>query len=157
MLAVKKTLLIGIGNIGRGDDAVAWYFIDQMAVLYPEQFIIEYRYQLQIEDADLIASYQRVVFIDAHMLHYQNGFDWQIVKPRDMGSFTSHELLPEQVLYLCQSIFKKTPETHVLAISGKSFNLEYKMTDYARLNLENALAFFIQKQDLEQKFIKKIK
>ena len=48
----RKTLLIGIGNSGRSDDALGWKFVDEF-VEYGHLFDLEYRYQLQIEDAEL--------------------------------------------------------------------------------------------------------
>jgi len=139
----KEILIIGIGNIGRSDDALAWHFLDQIESLYPNQYTIEYRYQLQIEDAHLIANYRQVIFVDAYMLHHNAGYKWQKIKPKNTGTYTSHELLPEKVLFLCQEIYRKSPETHLLAISGKNFGLSCTMTNYAQDNLQKALSFFV--------------
>ena len=59
-----KTIVIGIGNNGRQDDGLGWMFLDFL----DEQnanIDLEYRYQLQIEDADLISNYDTVIFVDA--------------------------------------------------------------------------------------------
>ena len=46
-----KTIILGIGNNGRQDDGLGWAFLDFLE----EQnttIDLEYRYQLQIEDAE---------------------------------------------------------------------------------------------------------
>ena len=60
----KKTLLIGIGNYGRADDALGWKFIDEFSDR-DDLYDFEYRYQLQIEDAELVTKYEKVIFVDA--------------------------------------------------------------------------------------------
>ena len=57
----RKTLLIGIGNSGRSDDALGWKFVDEFAD-YDYLFDLEYRYQLQIEDSELVSRYKKVIF-----------------------------------------------------------------------------------------------
>ena len=57
-----KTLLFGIGNSGRSDDGLGWEFLDKIKPNFPIDFDMEYRYQLQIEDAELAKQYQRVMF-----------------------------------------------------------------------------------------------
>ena len=139
---MKKNILIGIGNIGKSDDALGWKFLDNIQAELSESCDFEYRYQLQVEDAELIAHYDTAVFIDADMLHHPKGYSWNKVKPVVAGNFTSHELLPENVLYLCQYIYDKQPEAYLLSISGKNFALRQKITGYAQDNLKKAHDFF---------------
>ena len=70
-----KTILIGIGNDGRGDDALGWLFADQFAD--NSALEVAYRYQLQIEDAALIGQYDCVVFVDASLPTIETGFYFQ--------------------------------------------------------------------------------
>ncbi len=71
---MKKTLFVGIGNIGRADDGLGWAFIDYLALKSTNSYNLEYRYQLQVEDAELISNYHTVIFVDSDMLHYDKRF-----------------------------------------------------------------------------------
>jgi Ni,Fe-hydrogenase maturation factor len=66
MADLSRTLLIGIGNSGRADDGLGWAFLDEVEKTLPKNYDLEYRYQLQVEDAELISHYNTVFFIDAH-------------------------------------------------------------------------------------------
>ncbi len=142
MLANKKTLIFGIGNCGRADDGLGWAFLDKIEKSLPDNFDIEYRYQLQVEDAELAAQYDAVYFIDAHILKLENGFIWEecIAKPSD--SYTSHELEPETILNLTESIYNKKPISYSLGISGEKFGLSLELSKSAENNLAKALDFF---------------
>ena len=141
----NKTLLIGIGNVGREDDGLGWLFLDKISQQFPDFFDVEYRYQLQVEDAELISHYHKVVFIDAHVGLQDKAFIWQKCLPKVPETFTSHELEPEAVYYLTSTIYRQFPETYILGIAGKSFELQIGLTDFAKENLQKALDFFTKK------------
>ena len=61
MKNLDKIIIIGVGNSGRQDDGLGWAFLDEIKRKFPG-IKIEYKYQLQIEDADLISSYDTVFF-----------------------------------------------------------------------------------------------
>ncbi len=142
MLTNKKTLIFGIGNCGRADDGLGWAFLDEIEKSLPDNFDIEYRYQLQVEDAELTAQYDTVYFIDAHIAKLKNGFIWKkcVAKPSD--SYTSHELKPETILNLAESIYNKKPISYLLGITGEKFGLSLELSKYAKINLAKALDFF---------------
>ena len=141
----SKTLLFGIGNSGRSDDGLGWAFIDRIKTDLPKNYDIEYRYQLQIEDAELATHYDMVIFVDAHVDLFDSGFVWEECLPKATDSFTSHELDPRSVLYLSESIYNKRPKAFTLGISGKNFGLEMGLTETGELNLSEALRFFKDK------------
>jgi len=137
-----KTLLIGIGNSGRQDDGLGWAFLDDIENKNSKSFDLEYRYQLQVEDAELISHYEKVIFIDASMVSYKNGFQYHQLKPFSEHSYSSHELTPETILDLTQTVYQKFPECHTLGISGASYLLEIGLTPTGKENLKKALVFF---------------
>ncbi len=143
-----KTLLVGIGNIGREDDGLGWLFLDKISELFPGYFDVEYRYQLQVEDAEMLSHYQQVVFVDAHAGLQNKAFVWQKCLPEAPETFTSHELEPGAVYYLTNTIYKKYPDAYVLGIAGKSFELKIGLTDFAKVNLQKALDFFQVKMQI---------
>lgn len=140
-----KILVIGIGNCGRADDALGWSFIDEIKENLPDNYDCEYKYQLQVEDAELISHYDVVYFVDAHKEQFNKGFTWGEGHPVATHSFSTHELDPGTVLYLSKSIYNKLPKSFILGISGLSFELKMGLSDKAKENLSKALEFFNQK------------
>lgn len=136
-----KILLIGIGNYSRADDALGWKFADEFSAL-SDLFDIEYRYQLQVEDAELITQYKQVIFVDAYHSHLPNGFSYYECKPAPAENFTTHTLAPENVLWIAQELFGYTPQCNVMAIGGNYWELRDNMSDEASGNLDTALRFF---------------
>jgi len=60
-----KILVIGYGNLGRLDDGLGPAFAERVQALDLSGVTVESNYQLNIEDADLIAQFDVVVFADA--------------------------------------------------------------------------------------------
>ncbi len=141
----SKILIIGIGNCGRADDALGWVFIDRINENLPANIDCEYKYQLQIEDAELISHYDVVYFVDAHKEQFDNGFICGEGYPVATHSFTTHELDPKTVLYLAKNIYDKLPKSYLLGISGLNFELKIGLSDEANVNLSSALDFFNEK------------
>jgi len=138
---IKKTLLIGIGNYGRADDALGWKFIDEFSELN-DQYDFEYRYQLQIEDAELVSKYDQVIFVDASHQPIDNGFTFYPCVPAPTSAFTTHQLNPETVLWLTQELFNVYPKGLVIAIAGTHWELHHGLSDQAEENFKKATAFF---------------
>jgi hydrogenase maturation protease len=141
-LKTKRRLLIGIGNDGRADDALGWRFAEEIEKL--NTFDVAYRYQLQIEDAELITQYDEVIFVDAHKEILPNGFSFYECIPTATPTFTTHRLSPETVLALMVSIFNTTTPCYVMAITGKKWKLEQGLSDVGARNLKQALTYFKQ-------------
>lgn len=133
----NKTLIIGIGNIGRSDDALGWMFLDRLKGM--SNLVLEYRYQLQIEDAELISQYKRVIFVDAYKGDLDEGFFFKECIGEKQENLNSHALLPETVVWLCQELFDSKPETLVMAIQGFNWDLAMGVSDEAVVNLDKAL------------------
>lgn len=142
MTEKSKVLLFGIGNCGRADDGLGWAFLDKMKSELPENYDYEYRYQLQIEDANLASQYDIVIFIDAHKHFFENGFNWEQCFSKATKSFTTHELDPTTVLYLTESIYGKKPNAFILGINGEKYSLDMGLSDVAEQNLLKAISFF---------------
>jgi hydrogenase maturation protease len=139
----SRILMIGIGNNGRSDDALGWKFVDEFSNR-EDLFDIEHRYQLQIEDALLITEYKKVIFVDASHKEYENGFSFYKCIPARTEAFTTHKLEPETVLWLTNDLFNQMPEVYVMAISGKDWELNQGLSDYAQQNFNSAFSYFTQ-------------
>ncbi len=138
----KRTLLFGIGNCGRADDGLGWAFLDEIERNLPSNFDIEYRYQLQVEDAEIAQNYDTIIFIDAHIATFDSGFEWKICIPKASDTYTSHELNPETILHLTKTIYNKQPTAFTLGITGVNYELALGLSSVASNNLTKALDYF---------------
>lgn len=138
---MNKTLIIGIGNEGRRDDGLGWRFLELIA---DRAFAdLEFRYQLQIEDAELIARYEDVLFVDADRVEHKNGWDLSIVEPDGSLEFSTHMLSPSAVVSLTETIYKRRPVCRLLGISGRTFGLGIGLSPQAEANLRAAVEGFV--------------
>lgn len=137
-------LLVGIGNSGRGDDGLGWEFVERINALGLDSLDYEYRYQLQIEDALLISEYDIVIFIDASNEKLSGGFQMSRCISGSHSFISTHAQAPGAILYLSNKLYGKFPKAYVLAISGKEWELETKLSKEAQKNLDSAVSFFIQ-------------
>ena len=138
----NKILLIGIGNCGRGDDGLGWKFTDLLSEKNYNWIDLEYRYQLQIEDTELINNYDTVIFVDASHTTLKDGFEIRPCTAANHYFFSSHMQSPETILYLANDLFKKFPEAYIIAISGNEWELKTALSEAAEKNLHAAFNYF---------------
>ena len=136
-----KIIILGIGNNGRQDDGLGWMFLDFLEEQNSD-IDIEYRYQLQIEDADLISNYDTVIFVDATKEETEEGFYLKPCHPSEKYSFSTHALAPETVLYLSHKLYDHNPDASIFAIQGYDWELKMGLSEKGTLNLEKAKKYF---------------
>ncbi len=141
----KKALLIGIGNASRGDDALGWLFAEQAEKQLSEIFDVEFRYQLQVEDAGLVAEYDHVVFADAFSGKNEKGFQIKPVIPSSVYHFSSHMQSPDAILYLCNTLFGRYPKAEVVMMQGEEWDLGDPVSESAKHYLEEAWTYFLKR------------
>jgi len=142
--------LIGIGNCSRRDDGLGWAFLDKIKKKMPSGPELIYKYQLNIEDAEMISSADTVVFIDAYSGALENGFSFEECLPVDSFEFTTHALSPGVIVSLCKNLYNSEPDAYVLKIQGSEWELKDGLSADAEKNLEKALAFF--EETVERRF-----
>ncbi|TGV02156.1 hydrogenase maturation protease [Flavivirga rizhaonensis] len=136
-----KTIVFGIGNTGRQDDGLGWLFLDFLKTQNPHMDL-EYRYQLQIEDAELILNYETVIFIDATKEDTGDGFYFKTCKPSEAYSFSTHALKPETILHLTNTLYYYNPKAFILGIQGYQWELEIGISKKAKININKAKDYF---------------
>ena len=144
MKKLDNTLVIGIGNNTRQDDGLGWEFLD---LLEKEGFKTDnllYKYQLMVEDAELISTFETVVFIDACKSEIKGGFSFERIYPSEEVSFSTHSVPPNQILNLCEIIYAKKPTTYLLKIQGFKWDIGIGLSKQAKTNLKNAFCYFIE-------------
>jgi hydrogenase maturation protease len=134
-------LLIAIGNDARQDDGLGWAFATELEKngRFPGE--ITRRYQLQVEDADLITGFQHVLFVDATKEILNQGFAFTPLRPSLQFAFSTHALAPDAILALAEQVYGTHPQAWLMAISGVSWDLEFGLSQTAHNNLHNALHF----------------
>jgi len=150
MKADKKILIYGYGNPGRKDDGLGIKMADLMEEWTKEHDVknldVDSNYQLNVEDAEKIAGYDLVVFVDASQETDLTNFRMVDVVPDDTQvEFTMHAVSPAYILHLCKKLFNKQPDTKLLSIRGYRWEFEEGLTDSALLNLERAQVFLVCK------------
>jgi hydrogenase maturation protease len=135
-------IVFGIGNSGRCDDGLGWAFLDRIQTEAGFGDAIEYRYQLQVEDAALASRAKRIIFVDSYNGTLPGGFAWKPCKPSQDFEFTTHVLPPRAVMHFCQDLYGKTPRADLLMIQGTCWGLGVGLSPEAVDHLEDALEFF---------------
>jgi hydrogenase maturation protease len=98
---------------------------------------LEFRYQLNIEDAYTLKDCDAVVFADATA---EGGNEPALVEigPSAGIAFTSHEMSPASVLALCHELFGRAPRAYLLAVRGYDWEMGEGLSERARANLARA-------------------
>ena len=139
----NKAIVLAIGNSGRQDDGLGWAFAEILEAKYPaRRHTIHYRYQLQVEDAELISRAEQVVFVDACKARLPLGFAMEDCEPSFEFSFSTHALLPQTILAICLDLYGLAPKAWVLKIEGLEWGLQTGLSETGKMNLQAALAYW---------------
>jgi hydrogenase maturation protease len=140
MNAMKKILVYGYGNPGRQDDGLGVHCAKKIKTWAEKQFSgsidVDMNYQLNIEDAEKISHYDQVIFVDASCENIPAFLLSKLEPSEDQLEFTMHAMSPSYVLHLCQTLFGKHPESHLLHIKGYEWAMKEGLTSKAQQNLE---------------------
>lgn len=137
-----RVLIIGFGNPGRCDDGIGPELATRLQALSLPGVTVESEYQLNVEDAALVAEHDIVIFADA-CLCSPPPYTLREVEPRSgTKEFTTHSLAPEGVLGLAYEVFSARPKAFALGVRGYDFH-EFGecLSEDAEKNLEAAVEF----------------
>jgi hydrogenase maturation protease len=138
-------LILGWGNLSRGDDALGPLFLAGLRAQLPTDPLpdVEFLedYQLQVEHALDLVGRQQVLLVDAS-LTCAAPFEARRVQARRDTSYTSHALSPEALLQVFVDFEGgNPPPVTLLAIRGEAFELGEPMSAAAQSHLAAALAW----------------
>ena len=137
-------LLIGYGNLGRGDDGLGPAFTDRIERRNLPFLDIDTDYQLTVDHALAVAGAEGVIFADA-LIGGREPFTFARIEGGTDADLTSHSLTPVSVLSLAAMLYGKRPHAYVLGISGHEFGeVKEGLSAAALRNLELAEAFFVE-------------
>jgi hydrogenase maturation protease len=138
-----KVLVFGYGNPGRLDDGLGPYVAEHLGMA--DRFgdvAFDANYQLSVEDAAAVSSYDVVVFVDA-ATNGPEPFSFEPLRPEHDGvGFSSHSVSPGAVLGLAERLFGATTKGYLLGIRGYEWNeFGERLSEGARVNAAAALDF----------------
>jgi hydrogenase maturation protease len=142
---VPPLLVLGWGNVSRGDDALGPLCVAALREALPThwQGQVEFLedYQLQIEFALDLVGRERVLFVDAS-LNCTAPFAVRSVAARRDSSISSHALSPEALLQVFAEMQGcAPPAATLLAIRGETFALGEPVGAAAQARLAAAVAW----------------
>ncbi|MDD2881604.1 MAG: hydrogenase maturation protease [Rhodoferax sp.] len=143
--ARPPVLVLGWGNLSRGDDALGPLFVAELLAQLPaglrDQVEFLDDYQLQVEHALDLVGRQRVLLVDAS-LSCAAPFEARSVQARRDTSYTSHALSPEALLQVFEDMAgTPPPPATLLAMRGEAFELGEPMSTAAQSHLVAALVW----------------
>lgn len=118
-----RNLIIAYGSPLRSDDGVGWHAAELLErELKPSEAKVVCVHQLAPELAEAASCAEKVIFFDATC----NGEPGQIVCTEVLPAAgivgLSHQLSAEQVIALCQQIYRARPRAFIVSIAGSSFD-----------------------------------
>ncbi len=141
--AALSVLLIGYGNPGRLDDGLGPRLAEAIAAHDLPGVTVESNYQLNVEDAALIAEHDVVIFADAHVACSPP----LLFAPLEAAlsvSFSTHSIDPASLIALARETFGADVAAFVLGVRGYEFNeFGETLSKGAQENLQRALAFLL--------------
>jgi hydrogenase maturation protease len=117
-----KTLVIGYGNDSRNDDGIGWFVVEQLAKRNLPDVTFETAHQLEVDFAETVRDYDRVVFVDAAVPESPEPWTREEVVPCFHSHAVAHILTPGDVLGLCRTLYGRAPTGTAFSIRGHNFD-----------------------------------
>lgn len=121
---MMRMLVIGYGNTLRGDDGIGYLAAQELrrTVNNKDVRIIACQ-QLTPELSKDASDAERVVLIDATRRSSPGNITTRKILPTKTPPTFTHELSPETLLACSQELYATCPETFLISVTGKSFQL----------------------------------
>ena len=138
MAPIPRTLVLGIGNPLRRDDAAGWLLALRVEALAIPGVEVRCLQQLSVELAETWQRYDRVLIADAALSEQVRLEPLDPAAP-DPGAH-SHALPPAAVLNLARTLFGRTPEVWICAIPAIDFGFGMDPSPAVQTALDTALS-----------------
>lgn len=154
-----RTLVIGFGSIDRGDDGVAYHVINTLRRRLGHNPLAEdetgleelgkpvdsvFLVQLAPELMDIMAEYDQVVFVDAHVLENVENLHCAPVVPEYAPATITHHMGPAMFLALLKALYRREPTGHLVSIRGCDFDFHRNLSEASRVLVEPAADYILQ-------------
>jgi hydrogenase maturation protease len=117
-----RSLIIAYGNPLRSDDGIGWHAAELLRrELTPSEAEVVCVHQLAPELAEAAGRADKVIFIDAACNGTRGEIVCAEVHPAARMVGHSHLLSPDQVIALCQQLYRHRPRAFTVSVTGESF------------------------------------
>ncbi len=135
-----RTLVVGLVNPLRGDDAAGWAVVEQLATRVDESAVdLRTVHQLLPELADPVSRARRAVFVDAAVGEHPGAVEVREVAPALPEGIFSHHMSPASLLALARALYGAAPAAFVVTITAQQFELEGPLAGAVRDALPKAV------------------
>lgn len=145
MTEPSRILVYAYGNPGRNDDGLGDGLIELLTPWIQKQNLghikLDSNYQLNIEDAEVLVHYDKVIFVDASLETDIDTYKLTEVSAADPVIFTSHAASPGYLYQLAKDMFEEVPPVYLLHIRGYEWAFCEGLSDRAQDNLLKAFEF----------------
>jgi len=136
---VKRTLIIGYGNLDRQDDGVAWHILLQVAntlgiqvpsnledpfPVLPDQPEFLFVLQLVPEMGEMVSKFERVCFVDAHTGDIKEEVRAGEIHPEYQHSAFTHHMTPQTCLEIARAVYGAKLEALLVSVRGYHFDFD---------------------------------
>jgi hydrogenase maturation protease len=143
MMGGGRTLLIGYGNPGRGDDGLGPALADAVERVGLAGVTVETDYQLAAEHAVAVGEHDAVVFADAAVAGPEPWSFTRVEAKPDLP-WSTHGLEPPALLALARHVSSREARAYLLALRGYVFDeFSEELSERARQNLTDAVVFLV--------------
>lgn len=150
----SRSLVIGYGNMDRADDGVAFCVVNGLRRRLGQKILSEddtgldelgaevdsiFLGQLAPELMDILAGYQQVIFVDAHVCEGMDNLYCTPVSAKYVPSAFTHHMTPATLLALLELAHYPGPTGHLVSIRGYDFDFHRDLSAGARAFVEPAV------------------
>lgn len=148
----EKVLIVGLGNIDRADDGVAWWIVNAFRKRFGLSPLGEYEtglekaqgsidaiflQQLTPELLENLLSYRTIIFVDAHVMSSEVCVS--AVKPNYESLMFTHHLTPSMLLAFLKDLYNHEPSAYIVSVRGYNFNFQRGLSPQTEKLLESAI------------------
>ena len=143
-----RTLILGYGNVDRGDDGLGYYVVNEVSRRIARADFEPYGYepemltdsvaglfqrQLVPEMAEMLADFDRVIFVDAHTGAYDEELRVVKVEPGYVPQALTHHMSAETLLFLTEAMTGHAPTGYLCSGRGYEFDFTNDLSERARM------------------------
>ena len=156
---MPRTLIIGFGSIDRADDGVAYHVINALRRRLGQTMLDEdetgleelgnqidsvFLVQLAPELMDILAGYDQVVFVDAHVLANVDDLHCTPIFPEYAPATLTHHMGPAMILALVKALYHREPAGYIVSIRGYDFDFHRNLSADTKAHIEPAVDYILQ-------------
>ena len=146
-----RILILGYGNVDRGDDGLGYYVVNEVSRRIARADIEPYGYepemltdsvaglfqrQLLPEMAEMLADFDRVIFVDAHTGAYDEEVRVVKVEPGYVPQALTHHMSAEMLLFLTEAIVGCAPTGYLCSGRGYEFDFANGLSERTRITAD---------------------